>query len=46
LSYRLGEFIILLLIQCGDVKSVADCMVMEPLDLLNLGYKAINAEEL
>ena len=42
LSYRLGEFIILLLIQCGDVKSVADCMVMEPLDLLKMAYTAIN----
>lgn len=41
LSYRLGEFIILLLIQCGDVKSVADCMIMKPLDMLEMAYKAI-----
>ena len=42
LSYRLGEFIILLLIQCGYVKTVAACMVMEPLDLLEMALKAIS----
>lgn len=34
LAYRLGEYICLLLIQCGAVSSVGDCMAMEPLELL------------
>ena len=33
LAYRLGEYICLLLIQCGEVASVGDCMAMEPLAL-------------
>ena len=33
LAYRLGEYICLLLIQCGAVSSVGDCMAMEPLAL-------------
>lgn len=33
LAYRLGEYICLLLVQCGAIASVGECMAMEPLAL-------------
>lgn len=42
LVYWLGEFICLLLVQYGIVSSVAECMIMEPLDFLEMAKHTID----